>query len=177
MAIESDVSLTSMPKVKNPGTYSRAVESRTKIFSDKPTTVIVVKDWEDKDAAQKVLSKRSVGVAYDPSNPDHVTQWQKNGGLDAEGNEVAYDPNDLDANGNPWKPTVLEEYWDGSQTVKPPFQTREIELPLELALAVAKKAVTGKPLEKPQDSLEAMTAQTYLALMSLPEFGENMKAV
>ena len=176
MAIVSDVALTSMPKVKNPGTYSRAVESRTKIFSDKPTTVIVVKDWEDQDAAQKVLSKRSVGVAYDPSNPDHVTQWQKNGGLDAEGNEVAYDPTVLDAHGNPWMPTVLEEYWDGNQTVKPPFQTREIELPLELALAVANKSVPGTPLDPPKNPLDEMTAQLYLALIQVG-VGENMKSI
>ena len=176
MAIESDVALTAMPKVKNPGTYSRAVESRTKIFSDKPTTVIVVKDWEDVAAAQKVMSKRSVSVPFDPSNESHVSQWKRMGGIDGEENEVAYDPTVLDTHGNPWMPTVLEEYWDGSQTVKPPFQTREIELPLELALAVANKSVPGTPLDPPKNPLDEMTAQLYLALIQVG-VGENMKSV
>lgn len=167
MAIESDVALQSMPKVKNPGTYSRAVESRTKIFSDKPTTVIVVKDWEDKDAAQKVMSKRSVGVPFDPNNEAHVVQYEAAGSPDLS---------ELDAHGNPWMATDLEEYWDGNQTVKPPFQTREIELPLELALAVANKSVPGTPLDAPKNPLDEMTAQLYLALIQVG-VGENMKSV
>jgi len=167
MTIESDASLQSMPKVKNQVTYSRAVESRTKIFSDKPTTVIVVKDWEDKEAAQKVLSKRSVGVAFDPKNEAHVAQYEAAGSPDLS---------ELDAHGNPWRATELEEYWDGNQTVKPPFQTREIELPLALALAVANKSVPGTPLDQPKNPLDEMTAQLYLALIQVG-VGENMKSV
>jgi hypothetical protein len=158
MAIESKATLDFKGlKVEVTGAYSRFVRAVVDAFYG--TKLI----FRDKEAAKKKLSKRSIGVTYDPENPDHVAQYEAAGSPDLS---------ELDAHGNPWRATETEEYWDGKSTDGELLQEREVQLSSEIALAFAAQALTGPLPQQPKDALEALTAQAYLAAIATGEFPE-----
>lgn len=140
------------------GAYSRFQRAVIDAFSG---TSLFFKDYKDAASAKRILDKRSVGAVYDPNNPDHVAQYEAAGSPDFK---------ELDAHGNPWQPTILEEYWDGQKCVGEALQEREIKLPSEIALAFAAHALVGDLPKVPAGALEALTAQAYLAALATGEF-------
>jgi hypothetical protein len=161
LAIESKATLDFKGiKVDVVGAYSRFTRAIIDVFSG---TKLVFRDYKDKDAATRKMSKRSIGVDYDQANPDHVAQYEAAGSPDLS---------ELDANGKPWRATEIEEYWDGNQTEGELLQEREVQLSSEIALAFAAQALTGTLPQQPKDALEMLTAQAYLAAIATGEFPE-----
>ena len=106
----------------NAGTYSRL----HKIEMDKNEVAILFRDYASPEAAEKIMRQVRPQVApeYDAKNPLHKAQW-----------EAAGRPNlkKLDAHGDPWRPTVFDERWDGETCKEKPLQERRIVLSEELA--------------------------------------------
>lgn len=163
MAIESKATLDFKGlKVEVPGAYSRFTRAIIDAFYG---TKLVFRDYKDKEAATRKLSKRSIGADYDPANPEHVAQW--------ESYKVAHETNqDVTPEEVSWRPTVDEFFWDGQQTEGELLQEREVQLSSEIALGFAAQALTGPLPQQPKDALEALTAQAYLAAIATGEFPE-----
>lgn len=159
-----------------------------------PVVAIQFRDYESLEAAQKVYVEqksneeyvgdpaeysgygklvaeertRVADLAYNPEDPEHVAQYEAAGSPDLE---------ELDADGNPWKPTVYETYnvyfevveiWQGA-TVGEPIQDREFKLPLTQAIQVLMMAVPGK---NPEENYNELVSALYRAAMLSGEFPE-----
>ena len=163
MAIESKATLDFKGiKVEVPGAYSRFTRA---IIDAHSGTKLVFRDYKDKAAATRKMSERSIGADYDPTNPAHVAQWEAY--LSKPGPNPPATPEEAQ-----WRPTVLEQYWDGQATEGELLQEREVKLSSEIALAFAAHALVGELPQQPKDALEAMTAQAYLAAIATGQFPE-----
>jgi len=164
MAIENKLKIKGFP-VAIPGVYSRVVGAN--INTQLAKVSITVKDWASKDAAKKVLDdkKRMVATEYDENNADHVARYE----VLFPDKDARPDPLVLDAYGKKYQFTDYEAYqeWDGQKTVEPSINDRTIELPTELALAVAQMAVPGV---NPGKQIDDMVSQLYRAAILSGEF-------
>lgn len=137
----------------NAGTYSRFSHAEI----SKSGVALLFKDYASPEAAEKVLQKvrPKVVPAFDPKNALHKAQW-----------EAAGKP-DLHAHGEPWRPTVFEEKWDGETCKEKPLQERRIVLSEELA---------AQYLSTPCATLDEAVALTYRVATDSGEF-EDAEAV
>lgn len=170
MAIESKVKIKGFP-VEIPGVYSRVV--RAVVDTQLAKVTLQVKEWASKAAAKKVFDEKTLLVVteYDPNNPNHVARYEEM----FPDPEKRQDPLVLDDQGKRFKFTDYKKYmeWDGTKTAESPINERTIELPTELALAVAQMAVPGK---NPGKQVDDMVSQLYRAALLTGEFVDAVSA-
>ncbi len=167
MAIQNKIQFKGL--IANSG-YSRFLRGAVEVGPDGLKINATFQDFASAAAAEKILEdvKRPVVEDFDPTNEEHVRQWRANGGIDAEGKEVAYDSTKLNSEGKPWRPFVYatEKKWLG-KTAEPALQERNVELPLEQALQILQRAVPGNPVDELPDNL---VAEFYRAAMDSGAF-------
>lgn len=136
----------------NAGTYSRFFRAEI----SKSGVTLLFKDYFNTTAAEKVVQQVRPKIApdYDPENPMHKAQWEAAGKPDLK---------QLDANGDPWRPTVFEEKWDGETCKEKPLQERRIMLSEELA---------AQYLSTPCATLDEAVALAYRVAADSGEFAD-----
>lgn len=144
------------------GAYTRVERINLSFSQEKPSVSVSLQDFANEAVAERVLDEITEVETpnYDPSNSEHITQYEAAGSPDLS---------ELDANGNPWKPTIYVKRfeWRGRRK-ESPIQERQLDLPVELVLAVLSASLQGEAPDGKVDNVIAV--QTYLALSQLPEF-------
>lgn len=143
------------------GAYTRINGVTLDFSKPQPTVRVNLQDFANEAAAVKTPDDVWVAADYDPANPEHKRQYEKAGSPDLSV---------LDADGNPWRPTVKVRQWLGRRK-EDPIEERSLDLPYELAIQVLAAAFSGTPPDGKMDNVIA--AQAYFALAQLPEFKES----